>query len=644
MALGAWTLLMYVAASYRLVLWHLHRRNPAQRSAAIWLRQYTAGCFFAGIAWGSIQLLALTTEDVIALAFLLMLLFGVMSSAVPILSPHLPAYFFYTVPQVAMLGIALFQQQELALLPVAGALVIYMIMLSLFARNAHGLFIARERLSIEKQALVDRLHEENRQREAIIQERTSALQASNEELGREVQVRLEAEEALKEQKQSLQRMAHHDALTGLPNRVLLTDRIQRALLRRHAETSLQAVLFIDLDHFKEINDSLGHSVGDELLKRVAGRLQRCVRREDTVARLGGDEFILLAEQLDDAAAASTLAEKILATFEEPFEAPFEAAGQSLSVEASIGISLYPGDGDDPETLLRNADAAMYKAKADGRGTFRFYSAEMTERAQHRLALENALKRALDNRELELYYQPQLSLLTGAVLGAEALLRWNHPEQGLMTPDQFIPIAEQSALINRTGSWVLSQACQQLRQWQDEGLAGFKLAINLSGRDLWNNPLEAHIDAALAESGCRPETLELEITESFLMHQPEKTRALLHALRDRGISVAIDDFGTGYSALGYLKQYPMNRLKIDRSFVEDVTDDPYDAAIVRAVIALGHSLGLTVIGEGVETAAQADFLRAAGCDLAQGYLFARPMPADAFRAFLRERLPAGEAPH
>lgn len=639
-ALGAWTVLMYITASYRLVLWHLHRRSPGERSATVWLRQYTVGCFFVGVAWGSIQLLALTTEDVIVLAFLLMLLFGVMSSAVPILSPHLPAYFFYTVPQVAMLGIAFFQQQELALLPIAGALVIYMVMLSLFARNAHGLFIGRERLSIEKQTLVDRLHEENRQREAIIQERTSALQASNEELGREVTVRLEAEEALKEQKQSLQRMAHHDALTGLPNRVLLTDRIQRALLRRHAGDSLQAVLFIDLDHFKEINDSLGHSVGDELLKHVAERLQRCVRREDTVARLGGDEFILLAEQLEDAAAASTLAEKILAAF----EGPFEAAGQSLSIEASIGISLYPGDGDDPETLLRNADAAMYRAKADGRGTYRFYSAEMTERAQHRLALENALKRALDSGELELYYQPQLSLDKGVVLGAEALLRWNHPEQGLVTPDEFIPIAEQSALINRIGSWVLGQACHQLRQWQDEGLTGFKLAINLSGRDLWNNPLEEHIDAALADSGCRPETLELEITESFLVHQPEKTRALLHALRDRGISVAIDDFGTGYSALGYLKQYPMNRLKIDRSFVMDVTEDAFDAAIVRTVIALGHSLGLTVIGEGVETQPQADFLREAGCDLAQGYLFARPMPAEAFRAFLREHLPADGAGH
>lgn len=627
----SWGAGIYLTAGLRLMLWGFYRRNEHARSGAFWLRSYTLLSLAVGIAWGSAQLLTDHFGDQVVLVAMLMLVFGILSSAVIILSVHLPAFFCYAAPQLLFFVYSLSRGGS-TFNTLIVALFLYVLMLCLFALNANRKFIESQKLIIENEDLVGQLHRENTRREEIIEQRTLSLEESNAALEREVDEREQVEEVLREQQQSLRRMAHHDALTGLPNRLLLTDRLSQSIVRAERHPALQAVIFIDLDHFKQINDSLGHTAGDELLKAVASRLLTCVRHEDTVARLGGDEFILLLEQLKDINAVTRLAEEILATF----VTPFEVDGRSFSVSASVGISLYPNDGDNPETLLRNADAAMYRAKAEGRSAFRFYSAEMTEQARNRLTIGAELNQAIDKGQLELYFQPQFALLSGSVIGAEALLRWNHPANGLMLPSTFIPIAEESALINRIGVWVLHQACRQLRAWQDAGLEDFQLAINLSGREVWNNPLLENVDRTLAETGCSPHMLELEITEGFLVQQPEQARKLMRELRSRGISVAIDDFGTGYSSLSYLKEYPISKLKIDRSFVSDLLDDEDDQSIVRAIIAMGHSLDLTIIGEGVETAVQADFLRREGCDQVQGYLYARPMPEREFEDFLRTR--------
>lgn len=627
--LGAWTLLMIAAASGRLLLLFWYRMAESERSDRFWLQMYTVGSLLVGISWGLIQLLLQDLSDVVVVVALLMLLFGVLSSAVAVLAAHMPAFIGYTFPQVAMLAWALLAQDDPTMPALATALFFYIIMLTIFARNTNQQFAKAQRLGSENELLVEQLHIQNVQREDIITQRTIALENTNARLEREIGEREQAEEALHKQQKSLQQMAHHDALTGLPNRLLLADRLAQSIAKSDRNPTLHAVLFIDLDHFKQINDSLGHSVGDELLKAVSSRLLSCVRKEDTVARLGGDEFILLAENLEDADAIRKLAEKILASF----NTPFEVGRRSLSVAASIGISIHPTDGDDTESLLRNADSAMYSAKNDGRNAYRFYSREMTELAIRRMAIETELHQALGEGQLELYYQPQISLDSGAVLGAEALLRWNHPSRGLLMPAEFIPIAEESTLINRLGIWVLHQACRQMRKWHDAGVSDFRLGINLSGRELWNNALLDKVDDALRQSGCAAELLELEITESFLVQQPEQTRQLLQELRNRGVSVAVDDFGTGYSSLSYLKQYPVSKLKIDQSFVRDIPVDIDDQAIVRAVIALGRSLDLTVIAEGVETETQAEFLKREGCHQAQGYLYAKPMPATQFEEFM-----------
>lgn len=431
-------------------------------------------------------------------------------------------------------------------------------------------------------------------------------------------------------------LAHHDPLTDLPNRTLLRDRLQQAMARALRAGKRAALMFLDLDRFKNINDSLGHAFGDQVLRAVASRLRTCVRDTDTVARLGGDEFLLVLECVENDQDVGVVARKII----DKLSTPLEVQSQTLSTGASIGIALYPEDGIDVDSLLKNADSAMYHAKESGRSAFRFFTESMNLSAIDRLRMENALRQALDNSELSLHYQLQVELTTTRVLGVEALLRWNNPVLGNVSPARFIPVAEESGLIVPIGEWVLNEACAQASDWRDEGIRDITVAVNLSALQFRRTDIVAKVRAALDRYGIPAGMLELELTESQLMHNVEEVMRTMNELKALGVKLSIDDFGTGYSSLSYLKRFPVDRLKVDRSFVNDVADDPDDAAIVRTIIQLGRSLKLDVIAEGVETPAQLDFLTMEGCHSAQGYLFAKPMAVAQVTPLLRGNAPPG----
>ncbi|KAA3650872.1 MAG: EAL domain-containing protein [Proteobacteria bacterium] len=430
----------------------------------------------------------------------------------------------------------------------------------------------------------------------------------------------------KRTEQRLRQLAEYDALTGLPNRILLLDRLGGAIEQARRHSTHLAVLFIDLDRFKNINDSLGHAVGDGLLRQVAARLGAVVRGSDTVSRLGGDEFVVLLPELDTAARAGAVASKIL----KALATPYDVDGHELSITPSIGITVFPEDGDNRDLLLKNADAAMYHAKENGRNSYQFFTEDLNDRAQTRLALENELRRALSRHEFSLHFQPQFDLASGRLVGAEALLRWQHPERGMVPPDQFIPIAEETGLIIPLGTWILRQACAIAQQWRAEGLGDLCIAVNISALQVQREHLEATVIEALGHSGLPAHLLELEVTESALMTHQADVSATLDAIHALGVKLAIDDFGTGYSSLAYLKRFKLDKLKIDRSFIRDLPDDEEDAHLTHAIIGIAHHLGMSVVAEGVETEAQEAFLSNLRCDLAQGYLYARPLPPEAFR--------------
>jgi diguanylate cyclase (GGDEF)-like protein/PAS domain S-box-containing protein len=427
-------------------------------------------------------------------------------------------------------------------------------------------------------------------------------------------------------------LATHDPLTGLANRNLLRDRLAQAIAFSRRSGQMLALLFVDLDRFKDINDSFGHAVGDKLLIEVSERLRRVVREGDTVARPGGDEFIVLLTDFSDPESVNAVAVKLL----NEFAAPYVLTDVQLHVNASIGVSLYPNDGDDIETLLRNTDTAMYRAKERGGNGFQLYTPEMSVRAIERMELENALHRAVERGEFQLYYQPKVDLKSGQIVGAEALIRWFHPELGLVLPNRFIPLAEEIGLISSIGQWVLRTACAQNKAWQDAGLIPISVAVNLSARQFRHEELLGLVSNVLKETGMEPGFLELELTESIVMHSAEQFAVRLHELKMLGVKLAIDDFGTGYSSLSYLKRFSLDRLKIDQSFVNDIVTDADDAAITRSVISLGHSLNLRVVAEGVETAEQLAFLRSNGCDEVQGNFYSEPISAEDFSALLHER--------
>jgi diguanylate cyclase (GGDEF)-like protein len=421
-------------------------------------------------------------------------------------------------------------------------------------------------------------------------------------------------------------------LTGLPNRVLLRDRFMQAAAIAHRESTGVALLFLDLDNFKTVNDSLGHSYGDQLLIRVVERLRTCIRASDTISRQGGDEFVILLNEMRDAAAVGVIAQSIIEVCAEPF--PLE--GYQLSTSFSIGISLFPQDGLQFDTLLKAADTALHQAKDSGRNNYRFFVEDMNVNAQEHVRLQGQLHSAVKNKEFALYYQAEVDMRTGHIVGAEALLRWRHPERGLVPPGTFIPLAERSGLIVPIGTWVLNEACRQAQAWRESGMPLRAIAVNLSAVQFKRGNLLETVVRALDESGLPARHLELELTESILLQDIDAAIRTLYSLRELGVRLSIDDFGTGYSSLSYLKRLAVNKLKIDQSFVRDLVEDPDDAAIVRAIIQLGQNLQLAVIAEGVETQAQWDYLSRCGCDEAQGYLIGRPMPADDFATLCASR--------
>jgi diguanylate cyclase (GGDEF)-like protein/PAS domain S-box-containing protein len=446
---------------------------------------------------------------------------------------------------------------------------------------------------------------------------------------RDITIRRQTEETLRS-------LAYLDPLTGLPNRLLFHDRVGQAVERARRSRQMLTVMLIDLDRFKLINDSLGLEAGDQVLRTTGERMVAALRRSDTVARLGGDEFMVLLSTTANAEAAARVAQKL----QDAMRPALDVGGHELSVTASLGIALFPYDGDDADTLIKNADTALSRSKEQGRNSYQFYTNDMNAMAFERLMLESRLRKALEQGELVIYYQPQVSLVTGRIVGAEALIRWFHPDLGMVPPGEFIPLAEETGLIVPIGDWVLRTACAEARRWQELGFRDLRVAVNISARQFQQNELVDTVSGALRDTGLAAAQLELELTESVIMRNAAETGRRLRALAALGVQLAVDDFGTGYSSLAYLRDFPIRSLKIDRSFVRDMDRDPRSTTITHAVMALASSLQLKAVAEGVETPEQLALLRRSGCEEMQGYLFARPLPADDFLALLREdrRLP------
>ena len=464
----------------------------------------------------------------------------------------------------------------------------------------------------------------NERLEQRVAERTNELAQVVNELHLEISERRIAEERIKH-------MALHDALTGLPNRILLEERLAQALTQAQQDSQQLAVLFLDLDRFKHINDSLGHHEGDQLLIQIANRLHDSVRPNDTVARLGGDEFVIVLNALDCPEALNRILDRI----QQAFRKEIRLALEDIFVTPSIGVAIYPDDGTNAPELMKNADAAMYYAKDNGRNCLQFFNPDIDSTLKERLTLENALHQALKRDQFTVYYQPQVDVRSNQIIGAEALIRWQHPEKGLVPPASFIPLAEETGLIVEIGHWLLERVCQQLSEWHQAGYTGFQVSANLSALQVQQSGFNEEIANMLARYAVPPESLELELTESMIMRNADETIATLEQLHHTGFQISVDDFGTGYSSLSYLKRFPLDKLKIDRSFVTDITSDPDDAMICRTIISMAHNLNLKVIAEGVETKEQLALLRSYGCELYQGHLFSRPRPASDIPALIRD---------
>jgi len=438
-------------------------------------------------------------------------------------------------------------------------------------------------------------------------------------------------EEVEKQKNILHHQAHHDALTGLPNKILFMDRLEQAIKKAKRSFNKIAVLFIDLDNFKKINDSMGHDTGDEVLVQVATRLQNCIRKSDTLARLGGDEFIIIIDEIKDKDLAIHLAQKLVLAMSEPLH----VKGQDTYITNSVGVSIFPEDGYDANTLLKNADAAMYKAKDDGKNSYQFYKEEMTEKAFERLLMENSLRQALENEEFVVHYQPQIDTKTEELVGMEALVRWNHPSMGLVPPSKFIPLAEETGLIVQLDRWVMKTAMNQISKWNSQNAENKFVSLNLSMKQLDQKDFLEFVKKSLHETKCLPSFLELEITESQIMKDAKKCIHILEKVKELGILISIDDFGTGYSSLSYLKKFPISKIKIDQSFVRDLPTDEDDVALVKAIISIAKNLNLSTIAEGVETNEQREFMLKHGCDKIQGYFYSKPIPADEMEKLLEK---------
>ncbi|OGO16933.1 MAG: hypothetical protein A2Z02_03215 [Chloroflexi bacterium RBG_16_48_7] len=451
---------------------------------------------------------------------------------------------------------------------------------------------------------------------------------------------IERTAALSKANEELDRLATHDVLTGLTNRLMFVQLLNRAIQSARRHNRQFAVFFIDLDRFKIINDTLGHETGDLLLQEIAGRLRQSLRVTDIIARLGGDEFVVLIEEITNTEKVAVVARKILSAIGKPMI----LKGEECHVTGSIGISIFPGDGEDEQSLMKSADIAMYSAKEEGKNNYQFYSKRIQLKSIERLSIETNLRLALERNEFFLHYQAKLDFKTGGITGVEALLRWQNPYLGSVTPNQFIPVAEEAGLMVAIGRWVMKTACKQNVEWQRQGLPAINMAINLSLKQLNDESFLEDISSAIEESGMSPNLLELEITESMIMQNPAGVIAILDKIKKMGIHLAIDDFGTGYASLAQIEHFPVDTLKVDRSFIHNIPHDAENRAIAEAIITMGRTLGLSVVAEGVETQEQMDFLEEHACDQIQGYFFSRPIPPDQFASFLRDHEKAHENEH
>ena len=589
--LFSWSCALSFMAMIRLLTRQLRIKYPELYSDAAWSNIYTFHTCILGCIWASSSFFAIQANDLFEVGVIYIVVFSVITAAVPVLSASPKAFYGYIAPPAFVLSVIPFFAEIIPLF-----LSLSTVLITIFSISTSK--ILRNRI-----------------------DQVFSLQYENEDLEHEILERQVTEE-------SLRHLAHHDVLTNLPNRLLLDKRLKQAIANKQiSDDSKLAVLYIDLDNFKNINDGLGHVIGDKLLQEVSLRLIEGVRLEDTIARVGGDEFIMILDNVSDVEGISDFTQKIMSII----NTPIHIDNNDLHISSSIGISIYPDDGKTPEELMKYADAAMFKAKKSGRHNFQFYTKDLTASALEKIKIQNELIIALQEDQFEVFYQIQISLLTRKIIGVEALVRWNHPIQGILAPAMFLDHAKESGLLASIGTIVLRKSCEQMALWKSDNIDIGRVAVNIAGVQIQSLELANTVNNLCHSTGCKPEWLELEVTEDFIMQESGKSIETLNKLRGLGIQLAIDDFGTGYSSLSYLKKLPINKLKIDRSFIRDIETDPDDAAIVKSIVALGKALNLKVLAEGVEDKHQEDFLINEGCDIAQGYYYSKPVEASQITA-------------
>lgn len=632
--LASWLALIYLTACARILTskkYFLDLNNNFNKyPVKHWINTYTLLSFASGMTWAALIFFIPTTTDTLNITALYIIFIAAMAGAIITLPVVLATYYAFTAPIfLACFSLAFFIDSRLTLFISISSVLFY-----LFIAASGRILNQRHKqifqLDIENEQLIDKLHAEIIKKELAekklimnqevlketVEMRTEELNNINKVLVNEINERRRIES-------NFEHMAHHDALTNLPNRLLLDARLKHAIKRANRRNLHVAVIFIDLDNFKTVNDSLGHDIGDELLVAVSHRLTNCVRDEDTVARLGGDEFIIIIEQVNDIGDLDLLLKKIMRVSTETIS----INDHELNTSVSIGVSIYPDDGKTSEQLMRNADAAMYHVKKNGRNKYHFYTRELSSTAFDRTALETDLKHAIEAGQILVHYQPQVSLKTKTITGVEALVRWKHPDLGILPPKQFLFIAEQTDLINIIGETVLTTACKQIVEWKQQDLPIETVAVNISANQIHNSDLVVTIKNTLQQTNCRAEWLELDIAENLIIRKSDKLISAIQQLHDLGVSIAIDNFGTGSSSLSDLKQLPVNKLKIDQSFITNLNQDEDDATLVQTIIAMGKSLQLKLIAQGLEFRSHEAFLTKHGCEYAQGFYYSNPVAAD-----------------
>ncbi len=633
-ALISWIVTMCLIAGARILLSRQYYRDQkngfSNYSPAKWINFYTVSSFISGAGWASLVFYLPQNLETIHTSILYIIFFSIMAATVVALPVVLPAYFAYTTPIfIAALSLPFFINSWQTIY-ISIASVFYFLFLLVAGRILNRRYMQSFALHLENEALISKLHDEIIQKELAqkelldnqlvleetVEQRTKELTEMNEILVNEINERRRIESNLKH-------IAHHDNLTNLPNRLLLNARLDHAIERAKRDKLQVAIMFIDLDRFKTINDTLGHDVGDKLLIEISKRLEHCIREDDTVARLGGDEFIMIIEQVHDIGDLDALLKKIMKATSEPV--PINE--HRLTISASIGVSIYPDDGTTAEHLMRNADAAMYYVKENGRHKYHFYTRELTSPAYDRILLEADLKNSVSNNEIRVYYQPQLDLQSKKIVGVEALARWQHPQLGILRSKQFLHIAELSELIHQIGETVLTLACQQIAKWKQAGLAIETVAVNISSKQVHRGDLVELVKNTLQQTGCEPHWLELEIEQSLITEGSQQTITTLQQLRALGVSLVIDKADADLPPAKQLKKFPVNKLKIKRSIVRDIDDDMKDAAQVNKIISTGKKLQIKLVAEGVENSSHEIFLSAHGCDYVQGYYYFREVPGE-----------------